>query len=91
MKIVFTIMHCGVSYNVCRKGFMAMHGLSRDRVELVARKMKASVNGTPPGNKRGRRPNERKIVGPKLDCVRKHIESLPVTTSHYSRIKNPHR
>ena len=32
VKNVFTIMHCGVSYNVCRKGFMAMHGLSRDRV-----------------------------------------------------------
>ena len=62
-------MHCGVSYNVCRKGFMAMHGLSRDRVELVARKKKASVNGSPPGDKlpmRGNGGGQQKGSGPEL-------------------------
>ena len=91
VKTVFKVMHSGVSYTVCRKGFMAMHGMTRDRVELVVKKKKSSVSGTPSADQRGRRPNIRKIVGPQADFVHKHISNLPVTTSHYSRIKNPHR
>ena len=90
-KTVFKVMHSGVSYSVCRKGFMAMHGVSRDRVELVQKKKKASVTGTPPVDQRGRRPNVMKIVGSRADCMHEHIQNLPVTTSHYSRVKNPHR
>lgn len=63
-KTGFKVMHSGVSYSVCRKGFCGMHGLTRDRVELLAKKKRASVTGTPPTDKRGRRPNVRKIVDP---------------------------
>ena len=76
---------------ICRNAFHAVHGISAKRCIIQQQRMRASTTGTPIADKRGQGPSANKITGPKLDCVYEHIESLPTTSSHYTRARCPHR
>ena len=71
--------------------FLNIHDLSRKRVAVQLNKMRASVTGTPPGDKRGKHAPVHKISEERVARVHEHIQSLPTTTSHYRRAKSPHR
>ena len=76
-------------YQVCKVAFLSIHGIGRKRANIAYNKK--TETGTTIKDQRGTNPNLKKISGPKLECVHKHIQSLPVRSSHYTRYKNPHR
>lgn len=67
-----------------------MHGITNSKVDYVIGK-KQSTTGTPIPDLRGKHPSARKITGTLLERVHEHIRLLPVTSSHYTRAKSPHR
>lgn len=72
---------------VCKKAFLALHGLHkhRGRVENLQKHLLSNTT-TPPRDKRGRHDNRpNKITEDNLNIIRKHIESIPTYESHYSR------
>ena len=87
----YFVTYEGKNIKICRTAFLNIHDLSRKRVSLQLHKMRASVTGTPPGDRRGKHAPAQKITGARLDRVHQHIQSLPTTTSHYRRAKSPHR
>ena len=91
MRTVFSVQYSGKVTQVCRKGFMALHGMTPREMQMFLAKRKASLTGPLPKDKRGKHPSPHKITGLKLERVYEHIESIPVATSHYSRKKNPHK
>ena len=91
MRIAYSVKCSGRIIEVCRAGFQAIHGMTDKEMTVFLRKRKQSATGPLESDKRGRHPPARKIVGSQLDHVHEHIRMLSVTTSHYSRIKNPHR
>ena len=91
MRIVYSVKYAGTTYEVCRAGFQAIHGLTDKELRVFLEKRKQSATGPLASDQRGRHPPARKIVGSQLAQVHEHISMLSVTTSHYSRIKNPHR
>ena len=76
---------------ICRNAFHSVHGISAKRCIIQQQRMRASPTGTPISDKRGQGPSANKITGAKLECVFEHIESLPTTSSHYTRARCPHR
>ncbi|KAK3890068.1 hypothetical protein Pcinc_005983 [Petrolisthes cinctipes] len=83
-----------VSYNnmrtkVCLPGFMAMHNITKKRIDNAIRKMTHTAK--PLLDLRGHHKPANKIEGRKADHVREHIRLLPAMTSHYSRTKAPNR
>ena len=79
------------TFLVCRKAFVSIHDICISRLKIHIQKMKNSPTGTPEGDKRGRQPNPKKITGIRKERVHEHIESLPTTSSHYTRAKSPLR
>lgn len=79
------------TFVVCRIAFYSVHGISEKRCMLQQKRMRESPTGTPTPDKRGKGPSANKITGERLECVYEHIESLPTTTSHYTRQRCPHR
>ncbi|XP_068082416.1 uncharacterized protein [Anabrus simplex] len=69
-------------YDVCRKAFLAIHGIGKKRVERLVRGLK--ITGISPKNMRGKHSNRPwKIPEERLDAVREHIKSFPSRNSHY--------
>ena len=91
MKLVYHVKSGGNVYEVCKIGFQNIHGITNKEMTVFLRKRKQSATGTLPLDRRGRREPASKIKGIKLQRVHEHIQKLSVTSSHYSRIKNPHR
>ena len=60
------------------------------KIAKVIKDRETHPAGTPAVDKRGSGPSANKITGPRLQHVHDHIESLAVTTSHYSRAHSPH-
>ena len=87
----YTVQVDGVERRVCKQAFISIHGISKKKLEILFSKRQQSPTGTPVFDKRGRRPNVRRIHGPPLEHVHEHIQSLPVKASHYSRAHSPHR
>ena len=85
----YSIINGLQTIKVCKAGFIAMHGLTRGRIESVVKKM--THTGIPIADRRGKHPSSNKIVGVNAARVREHIRMLPVLTSHYSRATAPHR
>ena len=89
-NFVYSVMYNGKATTVCRKGFLAIHGLTNSKIDYVVGK-KQSPTGTPIPDKRGKQTPANKITGTLLERVHEHIRLLPVTSSHYTRAKSPHR
>ncbi|ROT81825.1 hypothetical protein C7M84_025005 [Penaeus vannamei] len=77
-------------FRVCRIGFLSIYGIGKKKLEILLRKRKDSPNGTPVLDKRGKKPSPRSITGSILASVQEHIQTLPVTSSHYSLTTTPH-
>ncbi|KAG0715199.1 hypothetical protein GWK47_012486 [Chionoecetes opilio] len=78
-------------FKVCKTAFASIHGLGKKKMQILLEKRRQSPSGTPVLDKRGLQPSPRAITGTRLDRVHEHIRSLPVTSSHYSRLTTPHR
>lgn len=76
---------------VCKQGFLAIHGIGKKKLEVLIAKKKASPTGTPVLDKWGKKASPRAITGTLLARVHEYIQSLPVTSSHYSRVTTSHR
>ena len=87
----YVIKYQGRVIQVCRKGFIAIHGIGEKKVRYAVSAAKLSPSGTTLPDKRGKAPNPRRIAGVKLDRVHEHIRLIPVMSSHYSRAKSPNR
>lgn len=86
----YSVHYRGNDTVVCRDGFLAMHAISKRKVEYVV-KVKKTATGTTTPDQRGRRAPPNVITGERLDHVHDHIQMLPVTSSHYTRAKSPNR
>ena len=91
VRYEYSVKFNNTEFVICRKAFHSVHGISAKRCIIQQQRMRASPTGTPIADKRGQGPSANKIVGPKLECVYEHIESLPTTSSHYTRARCPHR
>lgn len=81
----------GVEVTICKKEFLAVHGLhnSQKRIQLLQKQM-SEGSTTPKLDQRGKHCNRaNKISEEACQSVRDHIKSIPKYTSHYSRQKNP--
>ena len=87
----YIIRHNGFVHSVCRKGFIAIHGISEKKLRYTLSAAKVSASGTTLQDKRGSGPSSRKITGVKLQRVHDHIRLIPVQSSHYTRAKSPNR
>ena len=91
MRLSYSVKSRGIIYPVCRSGFQAIHGITYKEMRVFLQKRKDSPTGALPSDQRGRMKPGCTIKGVKLERVHEHIRLLSVTSSHYSRIKNPHR
>ncbi|CAH1113763.1 unnamed protein product [Psylliodes chrysocephalus] len=70
-------------FNVCRKAFIAIHGISKKKVEILVSSLKET--GYTPQDKRGKHTNHlNKLSLETLSLVRQHINSFKGRGSHYS-------
>ena len=90
-KIVFTVKCQQKQYEICRSAFQSIHGMTSKEMQVFLSKRKQSPTGALPTDSRGRHEPGSKIKGVQLERVHEHIRMLCVTSSHYSRIKNPAR
>lgn len=72
---------------------MAVHGLQQNRGRIRAILTKISEgNVVSPNDMRGKHQNRKNAIPNKLvDAAKRHIESIPTYSSHYSRKQNPNR
>ncbi|XP_072390087.1 uncharacterized protein [Diabrotica undecimpunctata] len=79
----------GDEIEICKKEFLAIHGISKKRIERLVHQNKEGAS-TPKSDERGKHDNNNKKI-PEEHCeyVRQHINLIPKYTSHYSRQKNP--
>lgn len=83
----------GVDVNVCKKEFLAVHGLQRSqkRIQLLQRQMDEGFT-TPCADRRGKHVNRaNKVPEEACQSARDHIQSIPKYQSHYSRKRNPNK
>lgn len=74
-------------FQVCRKAFVAVHGITKHRTDRLASCLREGITAPPDRRgKHGSRPN--KIPGEIIRLVDEHIRSFPKRSSHYSREKN---
>lgn len=74
---------------VCKSFFLKTLDISQKRYDNVLKKKEISGTGVSPVDKRGKHVPRNKISDEKIKHIKKHIESFPKATSHYSRTKNP--
>ena len=75
-------------WDVCRKAFAAIHGVSVYHVEIV---INSKATGEPIIDKRGSGPSANAYSKEQVDRVHQQIQSLAVTASHYTREHTPNR
>lgn len=82
------VIRIGINnYNVCKKAFCSMHGITVSRVNRLQLCIKS--NNLSPNDRRGKHVNRPNIIPEAiLNQVSEHIKSFPAQESHYSREKN---
>lgn len=71
---------------VCRKAFLAMHGIERKKLEVLQRSLK--LKGKAPRDRRGKHLNRpHKLSENSRNLIRVHIKSFKGRKTHYSLIK----
>lgn len=83
----------GTNIKVCKKEFLAVHGLqtSAFRIQLIVDQIAKGIT-TPKIDGRGRHKSHiNQIPEHMLNNIRAHINSIPKYRSHYSREENPNK
>ena len=83
----FYVNKDGVSFHVCKKAFLAIHGVFIGRLSRALKSFQAK--SSPQTDKHGNHVPKNKTPVDVLRFVRAHIESFPAEKSHYSRNDNP--
>ncbi|CAG4931633.1 unnamed protein product [Parnassius apollo] len=74
---------------ICRNGFASIHGISKKRVDNVAKEYRDPTVTTPAQSNRGKHQNRpNRIPSEWVSKVDSHIRSFPRRESHYSRNKS---
>ncbi|CAG5043176.1 unnamed protein product [Parnassius apollo] len=74
---------------ICRNGFASIHGVSKKRVDNVAKEYRDPTVTTPAQSNRGKHQNRpNRIPSEWVSKVESHIRSFPRRESHYSRNKS---
>ena len=80
----------GSHVQVCKKTFCDLHAVSKRRVEILLKKLRAGLLlATDERGKHSNRPHA--IQNVVKECIREHIKSFPKRASHYSRNDNRKR
>ncbi|XP_072387218.1 uncharacterized protein [Diabrotica undecimpunctata] len=89
VSVKYRVKVNGDDIEICKKEFLAIHGISKKRIERLVHQNKEGAS-TPKSDERGKHDNNNKKI-PEEHCeyVRQHINLIPKYTSHYSRQKNP--
>lgn len=74
---------------VCKFFFLKTLGISQKRYDNVLKRKQMTGTGVSPRDNRGKHAPKNKMSDEIVQHVKKHIESFPKATSHYSRAKNP--
>ncbi|PSN52493.1 hypothetical protein C0J52_11211 [Blattella germanica] len=70
-------------FDVCRKAFMAIHGISKKKIEYLVKKLQ--ITGCAPSDMRGKHGNhQHKLSVETVSIIRQHINSFKGRKSHYS-------
>lgn len=93
VTFIYTVKVNGVDTEICKKEFLAVHGLqhSQKRLRNICRQISAGRSTSKP-DERGKhhnRPNKLSIE--QVHSVHDHIKAFPKYVSHYSRQNNPNR
>lgn len=89
---VYKIRFGKKSFRVCKQAFASLHGISRKRVERIAKSLNEDGATTPMEDQRGRHHNRPNAVPQDVvDKVHNHISSFRGRESHYSRADNSGR
>ena len=83
----FYVNEDGASVRMCKKAFLAIHGVSNGRLSRALKSFQAK--SSPQTDKRGNHVPKNKTPVDVLRFVRAYIESFPTEKSHYSRNENP--
>lgn len=82
----------GEMKRICRKSFLAVHGLQNSRGCLNNILKQIKSGSTPKTDKRGKHENRpHRIAEDRVQSVHDHIKSIPTYQSHYSRSQNPQK
>ena len=87
---VYYVSNGTISVRVCKMAFLRIHGISNGRVDR-ALQAQMKNKGSPHSDERGRHEPGNKANEGALCFLKKHIESFPQYTSHYSQSDNPHK
>ncbi|XP_066951254.1 histone acetyltransferase KAT6B-like isoform X4 [Macrobrachium rosenbergii] len=92
-KIVYSVTHTGVVFEVCRVGFMNIHGIKERKLSWILNKWKKAKihTGIVPSDKRAKRDPANKLKAQVSHYVHGFIKSLSVVSSDYTRAKSPLR
>lgn len=74
---------------VCKSFFIKTLDISQKRYDNVLKKKEIRGTGVSPKDRRGKHTPGNKIPDETIEHIKKHINSFPKATSHYSREKNP--
>lgn len=87
----FQVRVRGKQEKICQKAFLALHGITKSRLERLQKHL-SNGNNTAPIDQRGKHANRpNKVPDEVVAQVRQHILSFPRYRSHYSRKDNLHR
>ncbi|KAF2883602.1 hypothetical protein ILUMI_22569 [Ignelater luminosus] len=79
----------GNRFEVCKKAFCSLHGISRKHVELIAQHLSKPSTITAPQDMRGKHKNKSNAIPLEVtENISKHIKEFPRRKSHYGRSKN---
>lgn len=86
----YSVHYRGKDIVGCRDGFLAMHAISKRNVKHAV-KVKKTLHGSATPDQRGKQRPTNVYSASQVDHIHKHIQMLPVTSSHYTRAKSPNR
>lgn len=78
---VYEISTASGKYQVCKKAFVSIHGVTNERVRRLTTLLS---QGKAPIDKRGLNTSGNAIPGLVIDTIKEHINSFPTKLSHYS-------
>ncbi|KAF2905281.1 hypothetical protein ILUMI_00901 [Ignelater luminosus] len=77
------------AFEVFKKAFCSLHGISRKRVELIPQHLSKPSTITAPQDMRGKYKNNRNTIPLEVtENINKHIQEFPRRKLHYGRSKN---
>lgn len=78
---VYEITTCSGKYRVCKKAFIRIHGITAQRVRRLCSLLS---QGKAPIDQRGKNIPGNAKPGHIIQAIKRHIESFPIKTTHYS-------